>query len=377
MSEVSGASGIMYVDEEIERSSASMVAELDSEVERIPSDPGPPPGPSRAPGPVLTPAPVSIPNLEPMTFATFRALPLSNSPVAAMGAAARAISSMEQRLELADSFLAQGLFDQARAIVQELERTLPDHPLVLDKTKEIEEIAAASSGVSAVAHPPVPLQPEPAADDDEPDYELEIAELSPGDEGFDFVEKLAEELAEVAEIAPSNEGAQMLDVDTVFEQFKQGVAAQISEDDSDTHFDLGIAYKEMGLLSDARREFQVAMSDPRRRCLCWTMIGVCYMEEGEAHDAIEAFQSGLESPQKTETEEIGLHYELGHACEAAGHIDRARLHFDFVFQREPGFRGVQERLQRLGGPADEAPAEVLMESMDDVNRAFDELIGED
>jgi tetratricopeptide (TPR) repeat protein len=209
-----------------------------------------------------------------------------------------------------------------------------------------------------------------------PELEMEYEELAPGDEGFDFAEKLAEELAEVAEIAPMDEGAEMIDVETVFEQFKRGVAEQVSEDDSDTHFDLGIAYKEMGLFADARREFQVAMSDPRKRCLCWTMIGLIYLEEGQPRDAIEAFQSGLESPAQTPAETIGLHYELGLACETASLFDQARLHYEYVFRRDPEYREVGHRLQRLGGPSGDAD-DMLMESMDDVNRAFDALIHED
>ena len=101
------------------------------------------------------------------------------------------------------------------------------------------------------------------------------------------------------------------------------------------------------------------------------------MEEGQPREAIEAFQSGLESPQKTEQEEVGLHYEIGSACEAAGDTDRARLHFEHVFRREPGYRDTEARLQRLGGPSATAAADPLMESMDDVNRAFDELISDD
>jgi tetratricopeptide (TPR) repeat protein len=272
----------------------------------------------------------------------------------------------------------EGLFTQARAIVSELQVTLPNHPLVLDKAREIEELAAASSGVSAVAQPlhPAASSMPAALASEPPELEMEYEELSPGDEGFDFAEKLAEELAEVAEIAPMDEGAEMIDVETVFEQFKKGVAEQVSEDDSDTHFDLGIAYKEMGLLPDARREFQVAMGDPRRRCLCWTMIGLIYMEEGQPRDAIEAFQSGLESPEQTPAETVGLHYELGMACEAAGLTDQARLHYEYVFKREPQFREVGQRLQRLGGPSGDTD-DLLMESMDDVNAAFDALIHED
>jgi tetratricopeptide (TPR) repeat protein len=379
---LSGASGIMYVEEDIEEDFAEAstvsgslpaISEAPIEVEEpyssVPPAPRPPTG-----GRVIP-----IHGLGPMTYSEFLALPLVSTQVAP-AIAVLAPSLMERTLDLADSYLVDGLFTQARAIVSELQLTLPDHPLVLDKAREIEELAAASSGVSAVAQPliqphassiPADMVSEP------PEMELEYEELEPGDEGFDFAEKLAEELAEVAEIAPIDEGAEMIDVETVFEQFKAGVAEQVSDDDSDTHFDLGIAYKEMGLYPDARREFQVAMADPRRRCLCWTMIGLIYMEEGQPRDAIEAIQSGLESPEKTATEAVGLHYELAMACEAGGLTDQARLHYEFVFQREPQYREVGQRLQRLGGPSGDNPDDLLMESMDDVNRAFDELIHED
>jgi tetratricopeptide (TPR) repeat protein len=377
---LSGASGIMYLEEELEDESSLGMLPSVSQPSMDMSDARAtaPPTPASSGGRVIP-----LPALEPMTFAQFQALPLVSKAVTPMSAAV-APSLMERTLELADAYLVEGLFDQARAVISELQLTLPDHALVIGKAREIEELANASSGVSAVAQPilssvPVaaPVTPAPVeAFDDGPDYELEYEELEPGDEGFDFAEKLAEELAEVAEIAPVDEGAEMIDVETVFEQFKRGVAEQVAEDDSDTHFDLGIAYKEMGLFPDARREFQVAMVDPRRRCLCWTMIGLIYMEEGQPHDAIEAFQSGLESPEKTKTEAVGLHYELALACEVGGLPDQARLHYDYVFQREPGFREVGQRLQRLGGPSGESE-DLLLESMDDVNRAFDELIHED
>ena len=375
---LSGASGIMYVDEDIEEASTvsgslPAISEATVEVEESYSSVPPatrPPSGGRV---------IPIRTLGPMTYSEFLALPLVSTQVAS-ASAALAPSLMERTLELADSYLVDGLFTQARAIVSELQLTLPDHPLVLEKAREVEELAVASSGVSAVAQPLIQreLSSIPAAmASDPPEMELEYEELAPGDEGFDFAEKLAEELAEVAEIAPIDEGAEMIDVETVFEQFKAGVAEQVSDDDSDTHFDLGIAYKEMGLFPDARREFQVAMGDPRRRCLCWTMIGLIYMDEGQPRDAIEAFQSGLESPEKTPTEAVGLHYELAMACEVGGLTDQARLHYEYVFQREPQYREVGQRLQRLGGPSGDNADDLLMESMDDVNRAFDELIHED
>ncbi len=377
-SSLTGTSGIMFVEEDIEEGS-TLSGSLPALSEEPSGFEGSYPSIPSAPRTPVGARVIPMRTTSPMTYSEFLALPLVGTRVAP-ASAATAPSLMEQTLELADSYLVDGLFSQARAIVSELQLTLPNHPLVLDKAREIEALAAASSGISAVAQPLIqPAAPSAPSHSisDAPEVELEYEELEPGDEGFDFAERLAEELAEVADISPVDEGAEMIDVDTVFEQFKAGVAEQVADDDSDTHFDLGIAYKEMGLHSDARREFQVAMSDPRRRCLCWTMIGLIYMEEGQTRDAIEAFQSGLESPEKTATESVGLHYELGVACEASGLTDQARLHYQYVFQREPRYREVNHRLLRLGGPTESSDDDLLLESMDDVNRAFDELIHQD
>ena len=374
-SSLTGTSGILYVDEDIEEGS-TVTGSLPAHSEEPTGFGGSYPSVPSAPRTPTGARVIPMRTTASMSYSEFLALPLVSTQVApATGALAPSL--MEQTLELADSYLVDGLFTQARAIVSELQLTLPDHPLVLDKAREIEALAAASSGISAVAQPLVQPSAPSLSISDAPEMELEYEELEPGDEGFDFAEKLAEELAEVAEIAPLDDGSEMIDVETVFEQFKAGVAEQVADDDSDTHFDLGIAYKEMGLYADARREFQVAMSDPRRRCLCWTMIGLIYMEEGQPRDAIEAFQSGLESPEMTAAESVGLHYELGMACEASGLTDQARLHYQYAFQREPRYREVGQRLQRLGGPRESSGDDLLLESMDDVNRAFDELIHQD
>jgi tetratricopeptide (TPR) repeat protein len=374
-SSLTGTSGIIYVDEDIEEGSTitgSLPALSEEPTGLGGSYPSVPSAPRTPTGARVIP----MRTTSPMSYSEFLALPLLSTQVAP-ATSALAPSLMEQTLELADSYLVDGLFTQARAIVSELQLTLPSHPLVLDKAREIEALAAASSGISAVAQPLFQPSAPARSISDAPEMELEYEELQPGDEGFDFAEKLAEELAEVSELAPLDDGSEMIDVETVFEQFKAGVAEQIADDDSDTHFDLGIAYKEMGLHADARREFQVAMSDPRRRCLCWTMIGLIYMDEGRPRNAIEAFQSGLERPEKTTAESVGLHYELGMACEASGLTDQARLHYQFTFQKEPRYREVGQRLQRLGGPRESSDDDFLLESMDDVNRAFDELIHQD
>jgi len=74
--------------------------------------------------------------------------------------------------------------------------------------------------------------------------------------------------------------------------------------DSATHYDLGVAYKEMGLVGDALTEFGLAARDPARDCMCHAMIGLIYLEQNDVEQAIEAYARGLDAAQKTTEQEF-------------------------------------------------------------------------
>jgi len=138
-----------------------------------------------------------------------------------------------------------------------------------------------------------------------------------------------------------------IDVDEVFAKFKQGVKAQIADSDSATHYDLGVAYKEMGLLSDAAREFEIASSDPKLECTCLAMMGMMYRERGELDRAAEAYVRGLNAKHKTVAQEMSLYYDLGTIYEMKSDPDEAIYYFQRIMRRDPSYRDVPKRLQAL------------------------------
>jgi len=140
---------------------------------------------------------------------------------------------------------------------------------------------------------------------------------------------------------------QQIDVDEVFAKFKQGVKAQISDNDSATHYDLGVAYKEMGLLADAAREFELASSDPKRECNCLAMMGMMYRERGELDRAAEAYVKALNAAHKTVGQEVSLYYDLGVIYEMKNDPDEAVYYFQRITRRDPGYRDVSQRLKVL------------------------------
>jgi tetratricopeptide (TPR) repeat protein len=249
---------------------------------------------------------------------------------------------VEAGLDEVEFYVSQGLYPDAAETLKALLAQYPTHPLVLERWEEVQALAQAQ------------------AED--------------ADQSFALAEKLAEEVHSVQSDADQQYagGEQMIDVETVFAQFKQGVAKVVSADDAETHYDLGIAYKEMGLTDDAINEFMVAAQAPRKQCLAQNMIGMCMLEKGDPAAAIPWFEQALTAPLRSDREEMGLFYELGNAYEFINDPIRALDYFRRAQNRDPRFRDVQERVRRLTPHASRSNATVP--EMDDVDRAFDELL---
>ena len=145
------------------------------------------------------------------------------------------------------------------------------------------------------------------------------------DRAYDIAHAL-DSLDDLVEVSDVHQPTHQITVDAIFEQFKAGVAAQIAESDAATHYDLGVAYKEMGLITDSIAEFELASRDPTRECVCRSMIGMIHMEQGNIEQAIDAFLLGLAAGQKTPEQEVQLTYEIGTAYEYRNNPERFMPH---------------------------------------------------
>jgi tetratricopeptide (TPR) repeat protein len=133
----------------------------------------------------------------------------------------------------------------------------------------------------------------------------------------------------------------------------------VKQEDTATHYDLGIAYKEMGLLDDAVSEFEVALrgNDRKKEVDCLSMIGLCQMQKGAAREAIRAYQRALGSEVLSKDAAKAVHFELGSAYEAAGDREAALFHLQKVNKLDPAFREVAARVKALGGGPGRPPAD--------------------
>ncbi len=250
-------------------------------------------------------------------------------------------SVVAEEMDEAEFYIQQGLYDEAKRIYQKILRFHPQESRVELKLKELSELEGRRGEVPRVSEPEV----------EEVEEEAPKVEVVPGtEELFDLAKELEEELAAEEPEKPgvSVEGPEGKEIfEDTFQQFKKGVQKTLNKQDAETHYDLGIAYKEMGLLDDAIEEFEVALESPKKEINCCAMIGLCYMEKGEPKRAIDYYLRALAKSEISSKEKVGLNYELAVALEANGDQDKALERFEKVEEMEKGFRDVQERLAGL------------------------------
>jgi tetratricopeptide (TPR) repeat protein len=128
-----------------------------------------------------------------------------------------------------------------------------------------------------------------------------------------------------------------------------------SSDDSDydTHYQMAVAYQEMGLMEESIKEYQEAIglvspNDPKRRFFqCANLLGHCFMQQGMPNLALTWYQRALETPNLDDEEKQAIWYELGAAFEAEGDNENAGRYFEQVYAENIDFRDVSERVRSM------------------------------
>ncbi len=136
--------------------------------------------------------------------------------------------------------------------------------------------------------------------------------------------------------------------DTSFDSTDSGLKkSELDNEDSESHYSLGLAYKEMGLFDEAIAEFIVASRAIERRIDALILQGVCLREIGQINKAVEIFSDALLDKNISDDEYLGIKYELALCCEASGELRRARELFTEISIARPSFSDVAVHLRNL------------------------------
>jgi tetratricopeptide (TPR) repeat protein len=145
-------------------------------------------------------------------------------------------------------------------------------------------------------------------------------------------------------IVPAEEGEQS--IEEIFATFKEHVNREVATDDHRTHYDLGIAYKEMGLTDEAIREFEMAaQTGDLHRDAC-SMIALCHRDRQDMAEAARWYREAIDSCGD-ESNVAGLRYDLAEVLLEVGDTQGALDQFRDVLRADPSFRDVRGRVSEL------------------------------
>jgi tetratricopeptide (TPR) repeat protein len=248
--------------------------------------------------------------------------------------AAESAGSLDESLQEIDFYMEQGFWAEARAVILNAMQTFPQSEFFASRLKRCDAMMSplvqpAVSTTASVSEAAEIAVAEPIVPPVRPEGLMEILVPTPG------VEEAGGEL------------------DDLLSEFDLGGSAVDAGSDFSTHYNLGIAFREMGLLEEAIAEVQKAISilDPEVQkqeyvSVC-SLLGTCLVESSNFPEAVGWFEHGVAVLGESETSEeaLSLRFDLANACELAGDSDRALKLFQKIYGDNPNFRDVKRRVQ--------------------------------
>ena len=243
--------------------------------------------------------------------------------------------TLTDELQEAEFFVQQGMMQEAQSAFQRILVRDPEHTVAKQKLAEIERKIAA----------PAKEKPRRPAAKKDTVFKVTDTQVAQGD-FIDLAGELNEEMAleektSSADIEP--------EVQDLLHQFQAGVREQIDVTDYETHYHLGIAYKDLGLYDEAIEELRLAASDAANRVRCAGPLGLTYLAKGEPEQAVEELLEGLAATQNGTEERWGVLYDLATAYEALGDAQKALEALQSIHSESPKFRDVRTRVRDLRG----------------------------
>ena len=253
----------------------------------------------------------------------------------------------EAYVELADALVRDGQSAKARVVYQRVLEIAPDD-------------IRAQAALETIAEAPAPAEPAPRRSTTaikKPAPGASAATASPAskqpaeDEFISLGDWLRDEEEPkstrmvVEEKEPT--GDEQADFADMLRKFKQGVSDNVDEEDHEAHYDLGVAYKEMGLLDEAISEFQKSLRGPKNRVRAIEALGQCFVEKLQFPVAATILQRALAEPGVTDESLVGVLYLLGTISEELDLFPDAKKFYQRVFAVDIQFRDIGDRLNAV------------------------------
>jgi pilus assembly protein FimV len=272
--------------------------------------------------------------------------------------------TIQEQLQEVDFYIRLGFRDEALSKLDEIAKSDPDSP---ELASRFQKLAGGTPPEPVPSAPPVGQPLAKSAEPAEPEG-IEIPEFEI-DAALDrFTESRVEDAsaaetidfgAEPALTPPKPKSAGSFQLNEMFSDLMEEVSSltdqELSKETFENHFGLGTAYREMDLLDEAIKEFQIALraldsdKDARKVVQCCGMLSTCFIKKNMPRSVLRWCQTGLSVPDVSSHEALAFRYDMGVAHLMDGSGNRALECFDQIFTVDPGYRDVAQRIDELKG----------------------------
>ena len=262
-------------------------------------------------------------------------------------------SLVEAYVALGDALLREGQAEKSRIVYQRVLDIAPDDVRALGALEAFgaEPVTRPSADEGQVARRTTRRYTAQVDEQAAPETVPAPASVDDDDQYISLGDWLREDEAPkntrmvVDEEEPS--GDEQADFDDMLKKFKQGVAENVEEEDYESHYDLGVAYKEMGLLDEAISEFQKALRATTNRVRTFEALGQCFLEKKQLAVAVTILQRAIHEQGVSDERLVGVLYLLGYIHESLGKHAEAKTFYERVFAVDIQFRDVGDRLNAV------------------------------
>ena len=313
---------------------------------------------------------------------------------------------IQQTLNQADLYIQQGLVRNARRILENLRMKYSDDPLIMQKIAVLDEIRSQMSedeirlrvekaqaletqardkGVKAAREaeakaaprkeeakpvrkeePKHPRSPFPSQILDEEKFstadifaETDIIPFLSQDGGerkyYDLADRASEEVRMIAAIHARqvSGGATQLEkeLSVIVADFKKGLQEKSLADDLEIHYQLGIAFLEQGLTTEAIEELTLASKDKSRAMECFSIISQCYRVRKDLPEAERWLNKAILMTKEGTEPYFALVYDRALISEEAQETEKALSLFREIQVWNPVYRGIADKVSSLEKPA--------------------------
>ncbi len=283
-----------------------------------------------------------------------------------------------EAFEQADLCVEQGLIRNARRILESLRRKFPEESAIESKIKALnqispkvkedeipahvergdeEEILKLGKDIKRKKRMPRSLLEEgeemlTAAD---VFAETDIIPIVSQDEKelkyYDLSGRIGEELKSIQAICRRQLKGDTAEVEKELSEivatFRENVKKKIGKKDYESHFNLGIAYLEQGLLDEAIEELELASQDQKKTIDCYSIISHCFKKKKEYKKSVEWLERALDISKEGTDQYFGLKYELASLYEEMKEKQRALNLYKEIRKWNPKYRDTENKIEGL------------------------------